>query len=504
MLGLDDYDAPIRDTADFCIVGSGPGGAILAHTLAASGAKVVVVEAGPALGPDDFVRDIGKTLASYFWDGGARTSRGNTILPTLQARALGGGTVFNSGICMRPVEGLLDKWGDEYGLTNLAGDALDPHFEAVEKFLNIQPAKEQVWGRRNELFREACDKLGWSWEPTLRFEEGCVGSAECITGCRAGAKNSVDKRGIREFVEAGGTVYTSVQVDELIRDGNAVRGVIGTTVDHQTWERKHPVRIQAKCTIVAAGAINTPVIVRRSGFKRAAIGSNLTFHPSCLVLGLFDEPVQPWDGATQGVHSTEHLDRGIKLEALWATTSTFAMRLPKAPRQFKRYLDRFDHIAVWDGWISGEASTGQVRALPGGRPDIQYDMGESDVRRLAEATALLCDMYAAVGAKEVFLGVRGLPTVMDPTEAAAELRKATFSPADLTSGSNHVMGTMPMGAKPEQGAACDSWGKLFDAEDCYICDTSLYPSSPGVNPQLTAMALAHRLGQELPSRYGLG
>ena len=483
-------------------MGSGPGGAILAHTLAASGAKVVVVEAGPALGPDDFVRDIGKTLAAYFWDGGARTSRGNTILPTLQARALGGGSVFNSGICMRPIDGLLDKWAEEHGLDELGGSALDQHFEEVERFLNIQPAKEQVWGRRNELFREACDKLGWSWEPTLRFEDGCVGSAECITGCRAGAKNSVDKRGIREFVEAGGTVYTSVQVDELIRDGDTVRGILGTTVDHRTWERRHPVRIQAKCTIVCAGAINTPVIVRRSGFTRAAIGSNLTFHPSCLVLGLFDESVEPWTGATQGVHSTEHLDRGIKLEALWATTSTFAMRLPKAPRQFKRYLDRFDHLAVWDGWISGDASTGQVRALPGGRPDIQYDMGTSDVRRLTEATALLCDMYEAVGAKEVFLGVRGLPTVMEPGEAATELRKATFAPSDLTSGSNHVMGTMPMGSTPERGAACDSWGKLFDAEDCYVCDTSLYPSSPGVNPQLTAMALAHRLGQELPQRYG--
>jgi len=483
-------------------VGSGPGGAILAHTLVRSGAKVVVVEAGPALGPDDFVRDIGKTLASYFWDGGARTSRGNTILPTLQARALGGGSVFNSGICMRPLDGLLDRWAEAAGADTLSGEGLTPHFEAVEAFLGIRPASQAVWGRRNELFREACDKLGWSWEATQRFEDGCVGSGECITGCRAQAKNSVDRRGIREFVEAGGTVYTSVHVDELIREGTAVRGVVGHSIDHRTWERRHPVRIQAACTIVCAGAINTPVLVRRSGFKRKAIGSNLTFHPSCLVLGLFDESVQPWNGATQGVHTTEHLDRGIKLEALWATTSTFAMRLPKSPRQFKRYLDRFDHISVWDGWISGEASTGQVRALPGGRPDIQYDMGPADVRRLTEATALLCDMYAAVGAREVFLGVRGLPTVMEPEEAARELRAATFSASELTSGSNHVMGTMPMGARPEQGAATDGWGKLFDADDCYVCDTSLFPTSPGVNPQLTAMALAHRLGEELPRRYG--
>jgi choline dehydrogenase-like flavoprotein len=502
VLTLADYDGPIRDSADFVIVGSGPGGALLAHTLASSGAKVIVVEAGPALGPDDFVRDVGKTLASYFWDGGARTSRGNSILPTLQARVLGGGSVFNSAICMRPLDHVMEKWVDDYGLDDFAHGGLDAHFDAVESFLGIKPADERVWGKRNHLFREACDKLGWSWEPTLRFEDGCIGSGECITGCRAGAKNSVDRRGIREFVEAGGTVYTSVQADELIRDGDKVRGIIGTTVDHTTWEKRHPVRITGACTIVCAGAINTPVLLRRSGFTREAIGSNLTFHPSCLVLGLFDEPVAPWSGATQGVHTAEHLERGIKLEALWATTSTFAMRLPKAPKQFKRYLDKFDHISVWDGWVSGEASTGKVRALPGGRPDIAYDIGDADVRRLAEATALLCDMYAAVGAREVFLGVRGLPTVMNPEEAARELRAGSFAASDLTSGSNHVMGTMPMGAKAEQGAACDAWGKVWGTEDCYVCDTSLYPSSPGVNPQLTAMALAHRLGLELPSRYG--
>jgi len=499
--GISDYEAPIRDVADYVIIGSGPGGAILAHTLGKSGAKVVLVEAGPSLAPKDFHHDIGKTLASYFWDGGARTSRGNVILPTLQARALGGGSVFNSAICMRPMPHLLEKWIDDYGLEEFSGGSLDEHFDAVESFIGLKPADQAVWGRRNHLFKEACENLGWSWEPTMRFEEGCVGSGECVTGCRQGAKQSMDKRGVREFVEGGGTVYTCVQADQLIMDGAQAKGVVGHVVDPVTWERRHEVRIQAKvATIVCAGAINTPLLLRRSGLRREAIGSNLTFHPSCLVFGIFDEVVSPWNGATQGVHTTQHLDRGIKLEALWSTTSTFAMRLPKAPRQFKRYLSRFDHVAVWDGWVSGEASTGTVRNLPGGRPDIAYQMGDADVMRVVEATALLCEMNAAVGAKEVVIGVHGLPTIMEPEEAVRELRRGQFTASDLSTGSNHVMGTMPMGRDPRRGAATDAWGKVHETEGLYVCDTSLYPCSPGVNPQLTAMALAHRLGEELPRR----
>jgi choline dehydrogenase-like flavoprotein len=47
----------------------------------------------------------------------------------------------------------------------------------------------------------------------------------------------------------------------------------------------------------------------------------------------------------------------------------------------------------------------------------------------------------------------------------------------------------------------DSHGALYGAEDLYVCDTGLFPASPAVNPMLTAMALAHRMGGELLDRY---
>ncbi len=483
-------------------MGSGPGGAVLAHELGKSGARVILVEAGPRLTPTSFHQDIGKTLASYFWEGGTRTARGNVFFPTLQVRALGGGTVFNSAICMRPTSSALERWREDHGLTELTEESLRPHFEAVESFLGIKETDDRVMGRRNELFREACDALGWSWSKIRRFEDGCRGSGECITGCRHQAKNSLDRRGTRELVDMGGRVYTSVHVDELLMDQGRVRGVLGATVDPTTWKRKHPVRITARCTIVAAGAIATPVILRNSGLTREAVGSRLLFHPSCYIMGTFDEVVNPWNGATQGIHSEHHLDRGIKLESLWATTSTFSRGLPRQPKQFKRFLKKWPNMSVFDGWVSGEASTGRVRPIPGtNRPDITFDLGEADLRRLQEANALLCEMFAAVGAKEVVTGIHGLPEVMGPTEAAEEIRKGRFTAQDLPTASNHVMGGSAMGSDPDRGAVTDGWGKVWDVDDLYVCDTGLYPSSPGVNPQLTVMALAHRLGQELPKRY---
>jgi choline dehydrogenase-like flavoprotein len=492
---------PVRHDTEFLVVGSGPGGATLAYRLAAAGRKVTVVEAGPKVEPRDYNNDIGKTLASWFWDGGTRSVRGNVFFPTLQVRALGGGSLFNSAICMRPTDSTLQRWREEYGLSEMTWEELGPHFDAVEEFYHVKPVDEAVMGRRNQLFREACDALGWSHEPIRRFEEGCKGSGNCIVGCPHQAKNSMDRRGIADAVALGATVYTSVQAQGLLMDGDKVRGIEGFIMNPRTHEQGYPVRISAACTVIAAGAIGTPALLRNSGLRRDAIGRRLVFHPSCYIMGVLDEVVDPWFGATQGIHSNEHLDRGIKLEALWATSSTFSRGLPRQPKQFKRYLKRWPQMAVFDAWISGEASEGVVRTLPGGRPDITYQLGEADLRRLQEANALLCEMFGAVGAREVITGIHGLPEVMSPADAVREIRTGRFSVTDLPTASNHVMGGTPMGRKPEAGAVTDGWGKVYDAEHLYVCDTGLYPSSPGVNPQLTAMALAWRLGGELPNRY---
>lgn len=481
-------------------MGSGPGGASLALSLIASGKRVMVLEAGPVVRTSDYHQDMGKTLGSYFWEGGMRASRGNVVMPTLQVRALGGGSVFNSAICMRPLDSALERWRDEHGLSDFTWEALNPHFEWAERFANVKPVDPAVQGRRNELFREACETLGWGVEAMPRAEKGCVGSGECILGCRHGAKQSLDRRGIAEFVEQGGEVLTSVEVDELILDGNQVRGVVGWTVDPVTKQRIHPVRIHAHVTVLAAGPVNTPVIARRSGLTRDAIGSNLRFHPSCYLLGVFDEEVNPWNGATQGYHCLDFMEQGIKLESLWATTSIFSMRLPRSPKQFKRYLGRFPRIAVFDAWVSGDASVGKVRVLPGGKPDLTFNLGLADARRLQEANAKLCELFAAAGATEVLTGIRGLPEVLPAAEAADTIRHADLELQDQPTASNHVMGTMPMGGDPGQ-AATDGWGQVYGVDNLYVCDTSLYPCSPGVNPQLTVMALGRRLGQELPRRY---
>jgi len=364
----------------------------------------------------------------------------------------------------------------------------------------VRPVAPEVQGRRNELFRAGCEALGWAAEPIRRNESGCQGSGQCMVGCKNGGKNSLDRRGIPDVLAHGGKVYTSVVVDRLtVRDGR-VTGAIGHGEDPRDRSRGPDVKIVAQCTIVAAGAINTPAILRNSGLTRDPIGANLRMHPSGFHMGVFDEKVQPWLGATQGYHATEFLEQGIKLESLWASPAVLAIRFPGIGKQLKRYMSQLEHMATFATWVSGDDSSGTVRTPVGGRAMVSYNLGKADVRRLQEANVKLAELTFAAGAKQVITGLRGVPTVLESVDDVRLLREARLDEKDIPTASNHVFGGMCMGSDPRTSAT-DAWGKVWEVEDLYVADTGLFPGSPGVNPMLTAMALARRLGQELPHRY---
>ncbi len=495
-----DYGASVQERCDVVVVGSGPGGALAALELAKNGVDVILVEAGPVARKQDLVRDGGLTMARYFWDSGMRTTRGNVILPTMQAKILGGGSVVNSAICLRALDGALESWADDWGVEGHEPDDLAPHYDAVEQFMGIKGVEDEVMGPRNDLFAKACREVGLEPSRIRRNENGCLGSGGCLYGCVNGAKLSTDRRGVPELLEAGGRVLTSVHVDRvLVRHGRAT-GISGHITEPFTARDAGPVKIFAKAVVLAAGVIHTPVIAQKSGLTQAPIGSNLLMHPSTVVAGQLEDDVLPWFGATQGYHTLSLLEYGIKLESLWADPALMAFRMQGFGKGLKRQLAGYRRTATWDAWVSGDDSVGRVRWVRGSpRPAISYDIGKGDMRRLQEATAVLAEMLFSVGATKVFPGIHGLPpTLTDPSDVAT-IRAAHLKPQELPSGSNHVFGTMPMGDDPTR-AATDSSYQVHGTEGLYVADTSLFPTSPGVNPMLTAMAMAHRLGGLLPER----
>lgn len=495
-----DYGGDVRESCDVLVVGSGPGGAIMALRLAQQGLRVILIEAGPVARKADLRRDGGHTMARLMWDSGMRTTGGGVIAPTMQAKVLGGGSLINSAICLRASEGALASWADEHGLDELTSESLRPHYEAVEEFMGVKEVDPSVQGPRNELFATACEAVGLKATPIRRNESGCLGSGGCLYGCRNGAKLSHDRRGVPELLALGGRVYTSIVADSLIlRDGRC-HGVEGHIEEPYTARATGSARFTAKATVLAGGVIGTPILCQKSGLTHKGIGANLRLHPSTVVAGDLPQPVFPWAGAAQGMHCLDLLDYGIKLESLWADPALMAFRMPSMGKALKRQLARYDHMPIWDAWVSGDDSVGTVRHVAGApRPSIRFDFGQGDVRRLQHATATLAEMLFAVGATKVYPGIHGLPTVLHNLEEVRNLRGAKVGPQDLPIGSNHVFGTMAMGADPERHP-CDSDGAVRGVQDLYVSDTGLLPGSPGANPMLILWALADRNSRTIAAR----
>jgi choline dehydrogenase-like flavoprotein len=489
-----DYRADVRVACQVVVVGSGPGGAVVAKELAEAGRDVILVEEGPPFGAADFRQEAGESMHRTLREGGTRATRGNAFLPTMQAIALGGGSLINSAICARAPSFAFDHWRERTGI-GLTREALDPHYQRVEDFLFVGPTPIEVQGERNLRFKQGCDALGMSSEPTPRNVRGCKGSGECFTGCRNGAKQSVDVSYVPAAMRAGARVYTSVRVEQVLYRGRQATGVRGRVVEPFTGREGHAVDIAADVVVLAAGCMATPVILQRSDLGPASgwVGKDLQLHPGLAIMAIYDQPIDPWKGATQGYHSLHYLEDRIKLEVLWAPPAVLAARLPGIGHDYQQHLLRYDRMAPFDVIVAADRSHGTVRARRSGMdPDLTFHFHEADMALLQRGLGILSDICWASGAVGILPGLHGVPELIESKAESEILKTRKLAPADTVTAANHAFGTTRMSKRPEDGAV-DEHGRLHGMENLYVADTGMFAGSPAVNPMLTCMALADRI-----------
>ncbi len=504
------YDHDFEEKADVVVVGSGPCGAVAAYELAAAGRDVILLEEGPPFTVRDFELDGNLSMTRTMREGGLRVTRG-TPMPTMQAVALGGGSLVNSAICVRPPDSVFDRWQTDFELEHTDRANLDPHFDAVGEFLGIAPTPDSVQGPRNLLFRDACNAMGVSSEPIARNVKGCRGSGECFTGCRSRAKQSMDVSYVPAALRAGARVFTSVQVQSIRRSGRRVTGVSGQVVAPFSADGSargansagHRFRIDAKAVVLAAGCTATPMLLQQSDDLANAsgqVGQNLQFHPGVAIAGIFPDPTHPEFGATQGYQSLGFLDEGFKLETLWAPPPILSMRFPGFGEDLQARFAELPYMGVWDAIVSANRSLGQVKKRGRGlAPVLHWRLHPEDGLVMRRALHVLAELFFAAGATKILPGVQGVPEVMTRADQTHVLDSDAVRPENMVMGGNHVFCTTRMHGDPTRGVV-DEDGRCHDLENLYIADTGIFPQCPSVNPMWTGMALARRQALLLAER----
>jgi len=127
---------------DYVIVGSGAAGATAARILVDTGARIAVVEEGPAVTTAEFSDRVFPAFRRMFRGMGTQVARGRAFIPVVQGSCLGGTTVVNSAIVWRIPDDVWEPWKTQYGLGDaLPLDALHTHWDQIERELSARPVE---------------------------------------------------------------------------------------------------------------------------------------------------------------------------------------------------------------------------------------------------------------------------------------------------------------------------------------------------------------------------
>lgn len=328
--------ATLRLAADVVIVGSGPAGATVAARLAVSGMRVLVLEEGHDHPPETFVESGVRAMSALYRDLGTSIALGDNPMPYLQGRAVGGTSVINGAICWEFPEEVHANW---VAADPALGDALPLEaLRAAEQQLSIRleitGTDPTIAGRKARIMAEGADKLGLAHRPIRRNVVGCKGAGRCLQGCPHGAKLSMDRSLLPDAVRDGARIVSGVRVTRILTDAKGAYGVVGVSAGGAQVE------VRASRVVLAASAIQTPVLLRRSGILHGPVGDGLSGHPGVSVTGRFKDPVQNHRGATQGHEITGLRHEGLKLETLGFDRSILGSRIPGVGRSSRAASQR--------------------------------------------------------------------------------------------------------------------------------------------------------------------
>jgi choline dehydrogenase-like flavoprotein len=488
---------------DVVVVGSGAGGAVAAAVLADAGLDVVILEQGGYHNESDFTHLEADAYKKLYLDG-VLNSTSDGGITMVAGSALGGGTVVNYTTSFETPLRVREEWDRVGGFRDVfTGEDYSASLLEVGRRLEVNTDSEP--SLRDVYMEKGLRELGWHVDSLPRNTVGCTGSdcGYCTMGCRTGAKRSMLTTYLAEAATAGARIVTGAKVDRVTTDVSGVTGVIAGVGD-STLE------VRARAVVLAAGGLHSPAILLRSGLGGPATGRYLRLHPATVVWGRFEDRIEPWTGGLQTRYSDEFSDLdgdgyGFKFE-----TAPLHPLFPAAfigwedGALFKRDVLGLAHRGL-TGVLLRDRDHGRVVIRRDGSAVWRYVLSKYDQAHVRIGVRHAAEVMAAAGATEVLSStvrpVRWVPG-SSPVDVFVDGVDAVGYGSNRTRYfSFHQMGSARMGSDPGTSVV-GADNQTHDTPGLYVMDGSCFPTSSGVNPMLSIVAIAHRAAKLLAERLG--
>ncbi|HSH78523.1 MAG TPA: GMC family oxidoreductase, partial [Herpetosiphonaceae bacterium] len=473
-----------------------------------AGRRVVVLEAGSGQQAPDYDQHELKGMQNLYLGRGLTASH-DLGVAILAGATLGGGTAVNWQTSLRLPPSIRDEWAERSGCRQFVEGEFDEAIAAVTTRLGINTRESHI-NPNNAVLRDGCTALGYPWTIIPRNADGCdyAQCGYCCYGCRHGGKQSTTVTYLRDAQQTGRTtIVAHCKVERIVRSRGRVMGVVAEAADPATG-RRYPVEVRAPVVVVAAGSIQSPALLLRSGIEGPAVGQHLYLHPTSAVAGIYRDPIRAWIGPPQTILSEELAfmsgNYGVRLEAAPLHPGLLALATPwLSARGHRRQMQQMAHTSALIV-LERDENGGRVRIGRDGRAVIRYRLGAQERDHIQRGIAAAARVHLAAGTTEVLVPHTSEPGLRRVSELAParieefcqELGRRAVDRNWSTLFSAHQMGTCRMG-RDARTAVCDGTGAVFGVRGLFVADASAFPASSGVNPMLTVMALAHMVAQHI-------
>lgn len=537
------YPAPRRVTAtvmsdthyDFVIIGSGFGGAVSGLRLTEKGYRVLMIEKGRRFAAADFPKS-NWNLRDWLWMP-AMNFRGifkMTFLPHITVFSgvgVGGGSLVYANTLPVPKSAFFTS-GSWAGLADWQAE-LQEHYATAKRMLGATRFPGTTPG--DVVLKEIAKDLGREehFEPTdvaVFFGEagidvpdpffggegpertGCTSCGGCMTGCRFGAKNTLDKNYLWLAEKRGLTIVADTEVSAV-----RVRKEGGYSVEAATstgWSGSESKTWTADNVVFAGGVLGTVDLLLRlkddpNGLPKLSrrTGEFIRTNSESLI-GITTERRDTDYSTGVAITSILHTDEHSHVEpvryakgsgffrllmAPHASGSNAPVRLARLAATMVRSPLALARMYFVPDWAKYTQILLYMRTLEG---TLSFKMARTPLTGFQKG---LTSALADAKAPEAFI-----PEATDIAERFA--KKIGGTPASLVSetllgipSTAHILGGACIGATADDGVI-DAQHRVHNYPGLYVCDGSAISANPGVNPSLSITAMAERAMSFIPPR----
>jgi choline dehydrogenase-like flavoprotein len=512
-----------KERTDILIIGTGASGAASAWNLSKLNLKITCIDQGPLITKKEYSfnnkdREISK-FKKFNIDPNQRKFNSDypincedSPISIANYNAVGGSTLIYSGHFPRfhpsdfktkKIDNIGSNWLFSYydlekyynlndkmvGVSGMVGDPAYPKISNLFSPLDI--------GYSGSLIAKAFNKLGWHWWPSYAAIKK---SKKFNKGIRPTAVETY----LNKAVKNGVIIKSNSRVLKIrLSKDKIATGVIYSN------KKKEKIFLQASLILLASNGIGTPRILFNSKNKdfpnglannSGQLGKNLMLHPLGFIEGHFDKFLNSNEGP-EGCSIYSHEFYETKKNRNFKRGYTIQLLKSPGPIESFHYLKKFNKIKFGksffrdlfdyfgrtipmaiicedtpskDNYIQLDYKNRDSDGMPGIK--VNYKLSKNTKKMLSHGIDQCKKLLKTAGAKKI----------------------TAFGPVKNTGW--HLVGTAKMGTN-SKNSIVNKFGQCHEIKNLFIIDSSIFPSSSGVNIASTVQAVSLMISDYIKKNY---